>query len=353
MEITLGLAQVSLEKVDLRKRSVTVGLWLHISWHDEYLIWNATDYDETSILSVDSKDIWVPDFVLGNFLRPFKFFEPEHLGRAAVRNNGHVTIWPNQEIEFGIEAAITSYPFDTQDCLLMIFTWSYPTEQVNLRLRKKWITTDAFGLNGEWSVHNAFVENYASAFENQTYDYIYVNFNLKRKWLYSVINVMGPIVLTSILNIVCFLLPAESGEKVGFSISIFLTLAVFQNVVNRALPESSDGLSILAIFISLQLVGSVLTITLTVIIIKLHHKEGQIKVPAILVAVLLCGRQRGTEQRANTERTQTNILTDERLINRHATLVTWQRVSECMNRACFVLTLIWNAGLILIFALAV
>ena len=107
MEIRLGLAQVSLEKVDLRRRSVAVGLWPRISWHDEYLIWNATDYDETSIISVDSKDLWIPDFVLGNFLRPFKFFEPEHLGRAA----GHVTIWPNQEIEFGIEAAITSYPF--------------------------------------------------------------------------------------------------------------------------------------------------------------------------------------------------------------------------------------------------
>ena len=126
VEITLGLVQVSLEKVDLRRRSVTVGLWLRISWHDEYLIWNVTDYDETSIISLDSKDIWIPDFVLGNFLRPFKFSEPEHLGRAEVRNNGHVTIWPNQEIEFGIEAAITSYPFDTQDCLLMIFTWSYP-----------------------------------------------------------------------------------------------------------------------------------------------------------------------------------------------------------------------------------
>ena len=164
---------------------------------------------------------------------------------------------------------------------------------------------------------------------------------------------MGPIVLTSILNIVCYLLPAESGEKVGFSISIFLMQAVFQNVVNTALPQSSDGLSILTIFISLQLVGIVLTITLIVIIIKLYHKEGQIKVPAILVEVLLCGRQRGIEQRANTETTQTNLRTDESLINQHATLVTWRMVSESVNRACFVLSLIWNAGLILIFALAV
>ena len=53
---------------------------------------------------------------------------------------------------------------------------------MSLRLREKWITTDVFGLNGEWSVHNAFVENYTKAFENQTYDYIYVTFDLKRKW---------------------------------------------------------------------------------------------------------------------------------------------------------------------------
>ena len=59
VEITLGLVQVSLEKVDLRRRSVTVGLWLRISWHDEYLIWNVTDYDETSIVSLDSKKVQV------------------------------------------------------------------------------------------------------------------------------------------------------------------------------------------------------------------------------------------------------------------------------------------------------
>ena len=63
----------------------------------------------------------------------------------------------------------------------MIFTWSYPTEQVNLRLRENWISTDAFGLNREWSVHDPFFINIPSAFENQTYGYVHNNFRLKRK----------------------------------------------------------------------------------------------------------------------------------------------------------------------------
>ena len=52
------------------------------------------------------------------------------------------------------------------------------------------------------------------------YDYIKVYFKLRRKWLYCLINIKGPVVLSSVLNIVCFQLPAESGEKVTLSISI-------------------------------------------------------------------------------------------------------------------------------------
>ena len=352
MEIKLGIEGVSLEKVDLRRRSVTVGLWTRLTWKDEYLTWNTSDTEITSIISVDSKNIWIPDFVLGNFLRPAEFLKPEHIGRATVRNDGHITIWTNQEIEFGIEAAIASYPFDTQKCHIFVYSWSYTAELVSLHLKTNNITTDIFGFNGEWSVEDASVGNYTDTFENQLYDYVTFTFSLKRKWLYFVINIMGPIVLTSVLNIVCFLLPPESGEKVSLSITIFLTLAVFQNVVNSALPESSDGLSILVIYIGLQLIDSVLTITLTVIILKLHHREGQIKVPRIFEAIVNQSQHRGTQPKTNTNQTDL-LITEESPTKQITNFVTWQTVSNALNMFGFVMSLMWNIGLILIFVLAV
>ena len=61
------------------------------------------------------------------------------------------------------------------------------------------------------------------------------------------IHVMVPVVLTSSLNTLCFILPPDSGEKVTFSISVFLSLAVLQGIVNNALPVTSDGISVLVL----------------------------------------------------------------------------------------------------------
>ena len=86
LEIRLGIEGISLEKVDFRRRSITVVLLMRLTWQDEYLTWNVTG-SEITIISVDSKNIWIPDFGLGNFLRPAEFLKPEHIGRATVRND--------------------------------------------------------------------------------------------------------------------------------------------------------------------------------------------------------------------------------------------------------------------------
>ena len=107
-----------------------------------------------------------------------------------------------------------------------------------------------------------------------TVDQIHYNFTLKRKWLLYVLNIMAPVAITSTLNILCFALPSDSGERITLCISIYLTLAVFLNVVNSALPETSDEQSILAIYIGLQFLATTFTIIMTVITLKLYHQQG-------------------------------------------------------------------------------
>ena len=91
------------------------------------------------------------------------------------------------------------------------------------------------------------------------------------------VQVMMPVVLTTSLNTLCFILPPESGEKVTFSISVFLRLAVLQGIVNNALPVTSDGISVLVLYIGLQMIGSILTIVATVLHLHFYHKtENQV-----------------------------------------------------------------------------
>ena len=69
---------------------------------------------------------------------------------------------------------------------------------------------------------------------------------LERKAQYSIINVIVPIVLLSIMDLLLFWLPPESGEKVLLGITVLLSFSVFLLVVDERMPRTSDTVPILS-----------------------------------------------------------------------------------------------------------
>lgn len=76
--------------------------------------------------------------------------------------------------------------------------------------------------NGEWNIEQTRAESYSVSGFNT----IAFRFKLKRKSKFVVVNVILPIVLIAAINMLVFVLPADSGERVGFSVTILLALAV-------------------------------------------------------------------------------------------------------------------------------
>ena len=103
--------------------------------------------------------------------------------------------------------------------------------------------------NCEWQITHTAAETKVYSVGDDVYKNLMYSFTLQRKSLYVMIHVMVPVVLTSSLIVLVFILPPESGEKVTFSISVFLSLAVLQGIVNNALPVTSDGISVLVLYI--------------------------------------------------------------------------------------------------------
>ena len=69
---------------------------------------------------------------------------------------------------------------------------------------------------------------------------------LKRKAQYTIINVVIPIILFSIMGLLVFWLPPESGEKVSLGITVLLSFSVFLLVVDERMPRTSDTVPILS-----------------------------------------------------------------------------------------------------------
>ena len=81
-----------------------------------------------------------------------------------------------------------------------------------------------------------------------TFQFFQFSMLLKRKAQYTIINVVIPIILLSVMGLLVFCLPPESGEKVSLGITVLLSFSVFLLVVDERMPRTSDNVPILSTY---------------------------------------------------------------------------------------------------------
>jgi len=96
---------------------------------------------------------------------------------------------------------------------------------------------------------------------------------MRRKTLFYMVNLILPCVLISMLSMVVFYLPTTAGEKVTMSVSIFLALIVFlQVLVTNLLPPSSLSLPLFAKYLIFTVIVDVCCIVNSIISINLSWR---------------------------------------------------------------------------------
>ena len=346
----------TVDHVDLLKEIVVGNVWLDISWKDQFLSWNTSDYDGVRYITMDSKDIWLPDLMLFSIWGKVYMLNHESMGRALIWSNGIVRTTPMQDMEVEFDANVYKYPFDVHDCFVQIGSRSYTNNLVSIKWSAASVATinQTGYVNGQWVIMKQDIENLTFAVNGvYTVDQVRYNFTLKRKWQYYVLNIMAPVATTSTLNILCFALPSDSGERITLCISIYLTLAVFLNVVNSALPETSDEQSILAIYIGLQFLATTFTIIMTVVTLKLYHHQGNSMSSSSTSLNRIIDKLYKRKPKYEAEITEI----ENHVTEKEATAITqygpYRRLSYTMNAVCFYLSVAWNIGLIIAFIVVV
>lgn len=149
-------------------------------------------------------------------------------------------------MESTCSVSITYFPFDTQTCSLRFSAWSYIPKEVSIKRGHKGIRLSEYVQNALWDV----VDTLDREVDSEETSVIF-QIKLKRKPKYFIMNIIIPVILLSLLNIFSFVLPVSSGERAGYSITVFLSLAVFLTIVSEHLPKNSENISLLAVYIML------------------------------------------------------------------------------------------------------
>lgn len=97
---------------------------------------------------------------------------------------------------------------------------------------------------------------------------------MSRKPLYHLFYLTIPSILLMFLTLTSFLIPVESGERIGFVTTMLLAMTVFLLLIPSFLPETSDGVPILGISLQVTLVIISLVLFANIFVLKVFFMEG-------------------------------------------------------------------------------
>ena len=154
--------------------------------------------------------------------------------------------------------------------------------QVSMLSGAKGIELWEFQQNSAWTVTNT-----SWKVEQEKVDAtITFSITLKRKPMYFILSVILPVSMLALLNICVFLLPCESGEKSGYAMTVFLAFAVFLTIVSSTLPQNSETISIISIFLIIQTVSSTLITIIALGMLRVTHFPEDKPVPPWILNVI-------------------------------------------------------------------
>ncbi|CAL1543068.1 unnamed protein product, partial [Lymnaea stagnalis] len=105
--------------------------------------------------------------------------------------------------------------------------------------------------------------------------YVHLSFKLKlrRRPAYLAMTLLTPVTLLAVLCVVSFFLSPEEPEKVSVAITVLLSFTVFLGVIDTGLPETSDNMCLIVVYVDSLLLLSFLCVAGNAMVIVIHRRD--------------------------------------------------------------------------------
>ena len=280
MNVTLDINLAAINSFDELGGYLEISGYFDVGWTDNSTA--AGTADVTVLMS--SASIWKPSLLLVNSVKG-----TSEIGDTTSKIRCNLMSWdcvwkPWIVLRGGCSPDTRFYPFDSQECSFKIAAWGHTKDELKLKSRRSEWNQELFEENAEWSIVETSSENY----NQHNVSFVEFKIKLKRIPTYYVINLIAPVTLLSLVNVCVFILPAESGERVGFSITCFLSFVVLLNIIMGFIPSSSANLAYLCYYTFIMMVFSCGMSLATVFTLWIHFKSetSNSKVPIVLYGII-------------------------------------------------------------------
>ncbi|XP_052785669.1 neuronal acetylcholine receptor subunit alpha-10-like [Mya arenaria] len=274
LNVTFGFSLSQIIDVDEKNQIITTNCWLNQMWIDYGLRWKPEKYGGLKVLRLPHDSVWKPDVLLYNNADVSTTHFSWISSNVIVTADGNIT-WLSMVI-FKSSCAINVryFPFDVQNCSMQFASWTYDGFQINLLITTNEGDLSNFHPNSEWDLLKLDVERNVVYYSCCVEPYPDITFYIyiKRRPLFYIFNMFLPCILITLVALLGFYIPSDSGEKVTMGITTLLSMTVFMMLVAENMPPTSNVLPLIGIYYGITIFIVSTATGMTVVTLNIHHK---------------------------------------------------------------------------------
>ncbi|KAK6173329.1 hypothetical protein SNE40_016801 [Patella caerulea] len=260
------------------QQNLHVSVVFNMSWKDDLLSWNESEFGGIKSYVPSSDILWMPALSCFKYVGKMNIFE-DSWQRVRVHSDG-IVVWQVQKsLNLICPLNMQYFPNDNQTCELLFYTLQYTSDEVILLSNSHKGRNNLYdSSNGEWELNAVITrtELYQTDHSSQIVLFI-VTIKIDRLYNFFLQNVIIPIFMLSFLNLFTFCLPDDSGEKISFSLTVLLSQTVFLSTISESLPTTSLHLAYITIYMNCLLIISCSISIASIVLLYFHHHRKKLE----------------------------------------------------------------------------
>lgn len=209
--VSVSFYLMSINSFEMVNHKLTTNGWLSVTWKDEYMVWNPDEHNGIITISTDPKRVWKPRLTVQNTMKDLK-----PIGQKVVtieaNSKGVMSWFPAEAFETSCRVDVTYFPFDTQRCQLIFFSWADDLTKVDVHHDEPVVHLDAFQCSGEWELMATSASRELKTVNGLTVPYVIFELTLRRSPSVLMLTVLLPVLVLAAVNIYVFAIPLDSGK---------------------------------------------------------------------------------------------------------------------------------------------
>ena len=282
MNMNVKFDLIGILDVDETQQTVKVFARMEFWWTDAalavdndliYVFTNGKSNEMPIFVTVPSNALWLPYMVIPQAVSTLEIFKDANT--ADIFPTGEIRIVLPNILTITCRLDMTLYPFDEHYCTISLMDITFTTNLMALDSSLDMALSEKYGVAGEWDLVSVEAENVTSPTHGNTNPEFVLH--MRRKTTFYAVMLIVPLVLTSYLNVLVFLLPPDLGDKSSYLVTLTISMSVFASFFNDNIPRGLVSMPRIFSLYIYVLAESFVILLLILIVLRKYKMEQSIE----------------------------------------------------------------------------